>query len=189
MQKPRYALVAYLKNPAGEFVENLRRELHPELPHLAAHLTILPPRPLQGSESAALQVLERICGHEEPFEVTLGNVETFAPVTPTVYIRVEGAAARMSELHSKLNTEALAFQEEWQYIPHLTIVKMTAEQPAQTAFQMARKRWTQFSGSRRILLERLTFVREDVREDVRADASNCWVDLAPVWLGRTLVSR
>jgi len=185
MQKPRYALVAYLNNPAGEFVENLRRELHPDLPHLAAHLTILPPRLILGSESSALQVLERICGHEEPFEVTLGNVETFAPVTPTVYIRVEGGAARMSELHSKLNTEALAFQEEWHYIPHLTIVKMTAEQPAQTAFQMARERWAQYSGTRRILLERLIFVREEVRED----APTCWVDLAPVWLGRTLVSR
>src|ERR1700720_4346793 len=111
MQNPRYALVAYLKSPVGEFVENLRLELHPDLPHLAAHLTILPPRLIQGSESSALQVLERICGHEEPFEVTLGNVETFAPVTPTVYIKVEGAAARMSELHSKLNTEALEFQE------------------------------------------------------------------------------
>jgi hypothetical protein len=181
MQKPRYALVAYLKNPAGGFVENLRRELHPDLPHLPAHLSILPPRPLQGTESSALQVLERICGDVEPFEVTLGDVETFVPVTPTVYIRVQGAAAHMSELHSKLNTEALAFEEEWPYIPHLTIVKMSAEQPAQTAFQIARQRWSHYSGSRRILLERLTFVREDVE--------NHWVDLAPVPLGRRLVSR
>src|SRR5271169_4369001 len=105
MQKPRYALVAYLRNPAGEFVENLRRELHPELPHLAAHLSILPPRPLQGSESAASQVIQRICAHEEPFEVTLGEVETFVPVTPTVYIRVAAGADRMHELHAKLNAE------------------------------------------------------------------------------------
>ena len=62
---------------------------------------------------------------------------------------------------------------------------MSAEQPAQTAFQIARERWSQYSGSRRILLERLTFVREDLRDD----APNCWVDLAPVLLGRTLVSR
>src|SRR5205814_10464494 len=85
MQKPRYALVAYLKNPAGGFVESLRRELHPDLPHMAAHLTILPPRPLQGSETAAIEILERICGAEEPFDVTLGDVETFIPMTPTVY--------------------------------------------------------------------------------------------------------
>ncbi len=145
-------------------MENLRRELHPDLPQLAAHLTILPPRLLQGTES---------------------YVETFIPVTPTVYIRVDAAAARMRELHSKLNTEALGFQEEWPYIPHLTIVKMSAEPLARTAYQMARERWSHYAGSRRILLERLTFVREDVRED----APSCWVDLASVVLGSTLVSR
>ena len=49
MQNPRYALVAYVRSPVGEFVERQRRELHPALPHLAAHLTVLPPRLLQGS--------------------------------------------------------------------------------------------------------------------------------------------
>jgi len=122
MQNARYALVAYVKSPAGEFVEKLRRELHPDLPHLAAHLTILPPRPLHGTEQSALHLLERLCGEEEPFEVNLGPVETFCPVTPTVFIRVETtAASRMCRLHRTLNTEVLAFQEEWPYIPHLTI--------------------------------------------------------------------
>jgi 2'-5' RNA ligase len=180
MQSSRYALVAYVRGAAGEFVENLRRELHPELPHLAAHLTILPPRPLQGTESSAIRMLERICGKEEPFHVTLGVVETFVPVTPTVFIRVDAAASRMSDLHSKLNADVLAFKEEWPYIPHLTIVKMGGELPAQRAFETARCRWEQYSGSRRILLERLKFVREE--------SPNCWVDLAPVVLGRSLVS-
>ena len=181
MQNPRYALVAYLRSPAGEFVENLRRELHPDLPHLAAHLTILPPRPLRGSENSALQLLDRICGQEEPFEVTLGGVETFCPVTPTVYIRVDASAFRMCDLHRKLNTEVLEFREEWAYIPHLTIAKMSAEAPAQSAYQIARERWQNCTCSRRILLEKLTFVREE--------SPNCWVDLAPVVLGRSLVSR
>jgi 2'-5' RNA ligase len=181
MLKPRYALVAYVKNPAGEFVESLRRELHPELPHLAAHLTILPPRPLHGTETAALQTLERICGNEEPFHVTLGAVETFVPITPTVFIRIDADASRMCELHRKLNIEELQFKEEWPYIPHLTIAKMTAEQSARAAFELARERWANYPCSRRILLERLIFVRED--------AQNCWIDLAPVLLGRNLVSR
>ena len=182
MQKTRYALVAYVRSALGEFVENLRRELHPELPHLAAHLTVLPPRPLQGTEDSALQLLENICGGEDPFEVELGTVETFVPVTPTVYIRVENGSSRMCELHSRLSGEtSLVFCEEWPYIPHMTIVKMNGEQAAQNAFRIARERWSQFGGNRRIRLERLSFVRED--------AQNCWVDLAPVRLGRTLVSR
>jgi len=181
MQNPRYALVAYVKNDTGEFVENLRRELHPDLPHLAAHLTFLPPRPLQGTESSALEMLESVCSEEEPFEVTLGPVETFVPITPTVYIRVEGAAERMCQLHRRLNTGSLAFREEWPFIPHLTIVKMSAEQAAQNAFRIAHERWGKYSGSRRILLENLTFVREDTQ--------NHWLDLAPVRLGSKLVPR
>ena len=180
MLKPRYALVAYVKSPAGEFVENLRRELHPDLPHMPAHLTILPPRQLQGTENAALQLLDRLCGQEEPFAVSLASMETFIPVTPTVYIRVE-EASRLCDLHSRLNTGVLAFREEWPYIPHITLVKMSAEQPAQEAFKFARERWDRYSGGRRILLEKLTFVREEDQ--------NCWVDLAPVPLGRTLVPR
>jgi 2'-5' RNA ligase len=181
MQNPRYALVGYVKGPAGEFVENLRRELHPNLPHLAAHLSLLPPRPLHGTENSALQLLERICGEAEPFEVVLGDVETFTPATPTVYIRVGQGASRMSELHGQLNTQTLEYGEEWPYIPHLTIAKMAAGQPVQDAFEIARKRWGSYAGNRSILLERLSFVRED--------GQNCWVDLASVLLGRTLVSH
>jgi len=176
----RYALVAYVKGPVGEFVENLRRELHPDLPHFAAHLTLLPPRPLQGTENAALQVLAGICGRAEPFEVTLGDMESFVPTTPTVYIRVAHAATRLQQLHDQLNTQVLAFCEEWPYIPHLTIAKMPTEQAAQQALQIAREHWQHYAGSRRILLDRLTFVREE--------SPNCWVDLAPVPLGGTLVS-
>ncbi|MGA7473492.1 MAG: 2'-5' RNA ligase family protein [Candidatus Sulfotelmatobacter sp.] len=180
MPSLRYALVAYLKSPVGEFVENLRQELHPALPHLAAHLTLLPPRPLQGTENAALVVLARICGQAEPFEVTLGDMGTFAPTTPTVYIRVAHAESRLRELHDQLNTQVLAFAEEWPYTPHLTVVKMPTEEEAEQALEIARQRWQEYAGSRRILLDRLTFVREE--------AQHHWVDLAPVPLGGTLVS-
>jgi 2'-5' RNA ligase len=181
MQNPRYALVAYVKGPLGEFVENLRRELHPGLPHLAAHLTILPPRQLSGIESSALETVETICGQAESFEVCLGDVSTFAPVTPTVYIRVEQGAARMQKLHDQLNTDGLTCREEWPYIPHLTIVKMTTEQQAQIAFKTASALWAGDSGTRRILVDRLTFVREE--------SQNCWADVAPVLLGPKLVPR
>jgi len=180
MPSLRYALVAYVKGPVGEFVESLRRELHPDLPHLAAHLTLLPPRPLCGPEDAALQVLARICGQVEPFEIALGGMESFAPTTPTIYIRVTHGVSRLHLLHDQLNTQVLSFAEEWPYIPHLTIVKMPTEAAAEEALQIARERWQHYSGSRTILLDRLTFVRED--------AQNCWVDLAPLPLGGTLVS-
>jgi len=180
MQAARYAIVAYVRNPVGEFVENLRRELLPGIPCLPAHLTILPPRTLRGSESAALETVEEACRDASPFEVTMGDVETFVPTTPTVFIRVAHAAYRMRELHDRLNRGVLEAEEQWPYMPHLTIAKLSEEPEAQRIYEVAHKRWNEFQGSRRIYLGQLTFVREKTE--------NIWLDLAPVPLGGTLVS-
>ena len=180
MSGSRYALVAYVRKPVGEFVARLRRELHPELPHMAAHLTILPPRLLKESETSVIQTLVETCSEVEPFEVTLGEVETFIPVTPTVFIRVAHAAVRMQELHDQLNRDGASCSEELPYIPHLTIAKMGTEELAWKAFEVARRRWAQYLGSRHIALEELMFVREN--------EPNQWVDLAPVPLRRKVES-
>src|SRR5215471_8565530 len=148
MPVSRYALVAYVRNSVGHFVGELRRELNPALPHMAAHVTILPPRELQGSETAALEFLEEACGHVIPFDAELGEVETFLPVTPTVFIQVKRAAYRLRELHDQLSAQKLVCKEEWPYMPHLTIVKMEQEQQAREAYEIARKRWAEFADAR-----------------------------------------
>lgn len=176
MQMPRYALVAYVRSPVGEFVEKLRRELHPEMPHLAAHLTVLPPRKLSGNEREAVEALTQICRNIDPFEVELGNVETFTPVTPTVFIRVTLSSQRLRELHDVLGKEdSLRGSEEWPYMPHLTIIKFGSQRPVETALDVARQRWAAFDGSRRVRIEELTFVRESENQ--------CWIDLSSVTLG------
>lgn len=180
MQPLQYALVAYVKNDLGRFVEDLRRELHPELGHLPAHITILPPRTLDGSEAEALATLERLCGDVQPFEIGLDGVETFQPLTATVYLRVDQSALRLHELHERLNTAALDFYEQWPYMPHLTIVKLTEESRLPAALELARRRWSAYRGPRGLRVEELTFVREG--------QSGHWTDLAPVPLGRALAS-
>jgi len=75
----QYALVAYVKSELGEFVEDLRRELHPVHAHLPTHLTVLPPRPLHGSEDEAVAMLRKLSAPVAPFEVELGEVDSFHP--------------------------------------------------------------------------------------------------------------
>jgi 2'-5' RNA ligase len=181
MKAPQYALVAYVRNSVGLFVERVREEVFPEHGHLPAHLTILPPRRLQGPESQALEQMASLCRDVEPFEVSLGDVETFLPVTPTIFIRVAHGAYRLRELHDLLNTGPLGCAEQWTYMPHLTIVKLESDQQVAAALPEAEERWARYSGSRRILLEQLTFVRES--EHGR------WLDLAPIPLGGRLAGR
>ncbi|MBZ5569067.1 MAG: 2'-5' RNA ligase family protein [Acidobacteriia bacterium] len=180
MAPPQYALVAYVKSPVSALIESLRREFHPKQAHLPAHITILPPRILQGSETEALATLERVCRDVEPFEIVLGEVASFVPITPTVFIRVAHAAYRMRELHDRLNVDVLQAEEQWPYMPHLTIFRMDAVEQAETALEEALRRWEEYRETRRVLVNRLTFVREA--------GANDWIDLVPVPLGRRLAA-
>jgi 2'-5' RNA ligase len=169
-----YAAVAYVRSPVGIFVEELRRELHPAHTHADAHVTILPPRVLLGSEPMALDLLAEVCQSTPAFEVTMGDVETFVPVTPTVFLRVARGAYRLRELHEQLNRDALHFDEPWSYMPHLTVAKMDTVEEAQKVAEIARQRWLAYSGPRTVQIESLTFVK---------GVGERWMDLAETPLG------
>ncbi|HVP65451.1 MAG TPA: 2'-5' RNA ligase family protein [candidate division Zixibacteria bacterium] len=171
----QYALVGYVRNALGEFVENLRRAVHPEHAHLPAHVSVLPPRPLIGVESNALEMLETFCSRVDPFEIEMGDVETFVPTTPTVFIRVAHAGYRLRELHDLLNRDGLQFQEPLPYMPHLTIAKVSTVERAREVFEISRERWAEYKGPRRFKLEEVSFVR---------GRDHQWSDLSSVSLGK-----
>jgi 2'-5' RNA ligase len=168
-----YAAVAYIRSPAGIFVEELRRELHPSHTHADAHITILPPRPLAGSEGEALETLSEVCAAIAPFEVGMGDVETFIPVTPTVFLRVARGAYRLREMHEKLNHGGLKFKEPWPYMPHLTIAKMDTVEEARKVLEVARQRWSEYKDSRIVRIESVTFVK---------GSGERWVDVGHIAL-------
>lgn len=175
-----YAAIAYVRSPVGIFVEELRRDLHPAHTHADAHLTVLPPRPLQGTEKQALELLKEICQTVVPFDVTMGDVETFVPMTPTAFIRVARGAYRMRELHDLLNRGALDYNEPWPYMPHLTIVKTDTIAEALKVEACARQRWEAYAGARTAPIHSLTFVKGN---------GDRWVDVGKVPLGGAVVKR
>jgi len=173
-----YAAVAYVRSPVGIFVEELRRELHPAHTHADAHLTILPPRPLRGTEQEAIDLLTEVCHTTPPFEVTMGDVESFVPLTPTVFIRVAQGAYRMREMHDHMDQDALYFDEPWPYMPHLTIVKADAADQVPKVIDIARKRWSEYSDMRKVQINKLSFVKGNGER---------WLDLVAVPLGQKTV--
>jgi len=178
MDSVQYAIVAYLRDPVGEFVEAFRREMHPKHAHLPAHISVLPPRKLRGTEAEALETMQYVCQSVLPFEIVSGEVATFQPITPTVFIRVAHAAYRMRELHDRLNIGPLHSEEPWPYMPHITIAKMDTPEESKQIFDESRRRWEEFTGSRRVVIEELTFVRQA--------GLDRWLDIAPVHLGTRL---
>lgn len=180
MQPLQYALVAYVRNQVGAFVEQLRREIHPEHGHLAAHVTVLPPRPLRGTEEEALAAVSRFADSQPAFEIGMGDVETFVPSTPTIFIRVARAAYRMRELHDAMNAGVLQYDEPWPYMPHLTIAKLDCTPDVEPLIETARTRWKEYNGSRQVTVDNLAFVR---------GSGHTWFDIARFSLHGNVVTR
>jgi 2'-5' RNA ligase len=163
-----FALVSYLPSPLGEFLDRLRMDLVCEC-RAKAHVTVLPPRPLVCPGEEAWQELALRLQEVPAFTVELGEVEVF-PVTQVVYLSVIAGGAELKRLHEKLNSSRLAFEEPFQYHPHVTLAQdLDTAGAVEQATELARARWREFSGRRSFVVNQLTFVQNTL--------ANRWTDL------------
>jgi 2'-5' RNA ligase len=125
-------------------------------------------------------MLEAACRTLAPFDVVLGEIETFIPTTPTVFIRIAHAAYKMRELHDAVNQGPLHYTEPLPYMPHMTVAKLSSAAEAKRISEISIQRWAAYSGPKRARVETLTFVR---------GRDHTWTDLVPFQLGATLVSK
>jgi hypothetical protein len=168
-----YALVIYLPQPLGGFLDELRLDLVPGCnPH--AHVSLLPPRPLPVAPETAIEEARAILADFAPFDIELGKIEKF-DVTDVIYISVEGGADRLRQMHQSLNRGALAFQEPFAYHPHVTLAQEIEPGRVETLLALAIRRWSEFPAPHRFRAEVTTFVRNT--------RGNLWIDLASPPLG------
>ena len=163
-----FALVVYLPDPLGEFLDDLRKELVPGC-RPRAHVTILPPRPATADLDGALHHARTTVAGFAPFDILTGEVEIF-PVTDVIYLSVKEGARELREMYRALNRGPLAFQEPFPYHPHITLAQDLAHDQVKPLYELARKRWDGFAHSRRIHAERTFFVK--------SPDSCTWADLA-----------
>ena len=168
-----FALVIYIPDPLGTFLDDLRRELVPNYnPH--AHVSVLPPRPLsvewQHASSDARAVLEAC----PPFDVELAEVHSF-PITDVIYLDVGAGGSELQRLHRTMCNGSLFFDEPFPYCPHVTLAQEIPHECATETAEIARRRWQEFRGERRFRVERAVFVQNTIRDR--------WVDLAEYELG------
>jgi 2'-5' RNA ligase len=168
-----YALVIYIPDPLGAFLDELRRELVPhDNPH--AHVSVLPPRPLAVDWRQASEQARTLLESWQPFDIELSEIEKF-PVTDVIYIGVGGGESQMRDMHRKMNQDALEFQEPFAYHPHVTLAQEIPQHRVEELHERATQRWRDYRGSRRFRVEHAVFVQNTL--------SNQWVDLAEYSLG------
>jgi 2'-5' RNA ligase len=163
-----FALVGYIDDRLGDFLNRLRQELKPGC-LAAAHVTVLPPRSLSVDTDAGERELSAGLERFSPFPVEITGVHIFS-VTDVIYLEIGLGRAQLTELHQTLNTKQFAFHEPHEYHPHVTLAQGVELADIPALYEQAKRRWKEESPTHRFMLERLTFVQNTVE--------NNWVDLA-----------
>ena len=114
-----FALVAYVPEPLGPFLDQLRQTL-PGIEFPQAHITLLPPRPLHVNVQAASHLAKDVLSQVAAFEVELNSVRLF-PETDVLYLDLTDGHDTVLELHRALNTGDLHCAEQFDFHPHLTL--------------------------------------------------------------------
>lgn len=152
-----YALVGYIPEPLGAFLNQLRRELVPGC-QLLSHVTLLPPRLLTSPEPDIVQDLSEALSQLPALELEAGGVEMF-PVTDVVYLDIKTGRRQLTDIHRHLNRGLLAFDEPFEYHPHVTLAQQMDPEAVAGVMERAAAAWNGWKGARRFAVEKLTFVR------------------------------
>jgi 2'-5' RNA ligase superfamily len=172
-----FALVIYIPDPLGRFLDDLRKDLVPGCnPH--AHVSVLPPRPLRVEYPVAAEQVHDCAAGWTPFEIALGEIQIF-PVTNVIYIELAKGADEMYRMHAAMNSRALDFHEPFAYHPHITVGQELSEGQVAAAAARAGDLWAGYTGPRTFRAERTAFVQNTL--------VNCWIDLAEFSLGAVTV--
>jgi len=134
-----FALVSYVPDPLGPFLDGLRQSL-PGVEFPQSHITILPPRPLRVSVEIATRYAQQVLQEFQPFAVELTAVHRF-PETNVLYLDLEEGNAILHELHDALNTAALEFGEQFEFRPHVTLGGPIPDSSVNVAHARAEHAW------------------------------------------------
>ena len=165
-----FAVVAYLRGPLAEFIDSLRSELVAGC-ESRAHVTILPPRPVNSEADDAADLITRRVTDFAAFQIEATRIRIF-PITQVIYADIGGGTHELHDLHRLLNVDSLFFEEPFEYHPHLTLAQGLQAEEVQELYETADRRWHEFQRrhSSRFTVDTLTFVQNTV--------GNRWIDLA-----------
>jgi 2'-5' RNA ligase len=168
-----FALVTYIPEPLGRFLDDLRRELAPAF-FPRAHVTILPPRALAVAPTVAWEHVYTGIKDYPPFEIVAGDLEMFEH-TSVIHIGIGAGKRVLFQMHDQLNSGPAAYDEPFVYRPHITLAQDLHPDDVEDAYALAHRRWNEYTGQRWFAVDRVTFVQNTNRKR--------WLDLAEARLG------
>jgi 2'-5' RNA ligase/N-acetylglutamate synthase-like GNAT family acetyltransferase len=179
MARRRLLVALVLDGRDGAEVDGLRRALGSRaIDRIPPHVTLVPPLNLEDDALARVEShLRDVSARFAPVALSLGGAATFHPVTPVIYLRVQGD---LKALQEELESGPLLrppHREERPFVAHVTL-QNHASVPVIDAALFALARY-----ERRVVIDRVTLFQQ-VEDSPRRE----WVELSDYPLGEALVT-
>ena len=173
-----YALVGYIPAPLSDFLDGLRAQLVPDC-RLRSHVSLLPPRPLNGPIAGALEQIQNLAGRTPSFRIELGNIEVFDE-TSVIYVGLASGSDELERIHGMLNHDCLSYAEPFCYHPHITLAQKFRAEELPRLRAIAINAWRGYEGPRSFDVDTITFVQNRLLPGVDGNGvqRSDWVDLA-----------
>ncbi|MBK7721361.1 MAG: 2'-5' RNA ligase family protein [Austwickia sp.] len=117
-----------LPEPYATFIQDARRAAgDPEADRIRTHITLLPPTPVV--ETAADKIadhLAAVAARHCCFDLEVGEVGTFRPVSPVQFLRVLEGAGQCRQLEADVRSGPLARDLTFPYHPHVTLAQQVS---------------------------------------------------------------
>ncbi len=116
------AVVAYLPGELAARLARIAHRLAPASPARRPHITVLPARLVPLADAALLELLRTAAPAGMPLRLRLGEVCTFLPVSPVIYLDVIALDAGLEQLRRRLlSVLPDSIPGRFPFHPHLTL--------------------------------------------------------------------
>ncbi|WP_106497944.1 YjcG family protein [Lentibacillus sp. Marseille-P4043] len=119
----KYGIIIFPSKPIQDEVNSYRKRYDPHYALVPPHLTLKEAFEADDDELETLITeLKHIANQTKPFTININKVSTFAPVTNTIYLKVEPIPV-LTDLHEKMQSGKFPKNEAYNFVPHITVAQ------------------------------------------------------------------
>lgn len=130
----KYGIAIFPSKEVQDEANALRKRYDPHYALVAPHITLKAGFEMDSTlRDKMIDELDEITKNVKPFKIEINKVSTFAPVTNTVYFKVE-PTPELQELHDKMHQGIFPVEKEHSFVPHITIAQELIEEEYHDVF-------------------------------------------------------
>src|SRR5690625_89831 len=123
----KYGIAIFPSKEIQDAANSYRKRYDPKYALIPPHLTLKEAFEVDHQTIKELVIeLKRIANETKPFKININKVSSFAPVTNTLYFKIE-PIQELTDLFNKMHSGKFPKESEHAFVPHITIAQKLAD--------------------------------------------------------------